>query len=121
MKETGMKLFVGEVGGQPDSILQRSIQRVGSLFHELVDSAEEAELIITDSPASALAMLKENEEATVIFFIVPGEKYTLNGARSLEKNFPGRVVACRMFDFELEPGDELLVPYLLKKGGKEEK
>jgi len=113
-----MKVSVGKMGHEKNDILGMSIRKVAGLFHEVVDSFEDAELIIVSSAQEALTMLKENEEATVAIFVAPNEKQKEIGVRSLQKAFPGRVDLCTLLDPKPDSSDKMLVVYLMEKGGR---
>jgi hypothetical protein len=117
------KVFIAVGGREPGKPIQKALEAVSALSNQIVHDPEEADLIVVSSSKEALAMLKEYDEAIVLIAIMPQMNAEENGARSLKKAYPGRIVIGQLCRVEMETEDVLTVPYIIAFGGenKEEK
>ncbi len=100
-----MKIFVSIGGSErrstnpieivlknPIEIALKAIMEMNSMI-QIVNSSDEAELLLTDDTSQALRFLKDGDETKVLIAIMPGwqGESTRLGASSLAKAFAGRV------------------------------
>lgn len=107
------KVFISIRSNEPISPIKMALEKVSSLTHQVVENPEDANLIVVNSSADALTMLKENDEATVVIAMMPGMRHEETGTRSLKRAYPERVVVAQMFNIKPDSGDVLLVPYIM--------
>lgn len=80
---------------------------------EPVDNPEDADIILVTTYSSALRMIKENDEATILIYLFSPKEESV-GARALKERYPDRIVICQHFEMDRQPGDEAMMPYLMQ-------
>ena len=94
-----MKIFVSVAGSEgrltnPVEFALKAVMGMNPVI-QVVNSLDEAELLLTDNLSKALRFLKDGDDTKVLIGIMPGwqSKSTRAGAESLAKSFAGRVYA----------------------------
>lgn len=106
------KVFVSIRSDEARNLIKMALEKVVELTQQIVDDPEEADLIVVNSATDALSMLKEYE-AVVLVAVMVNMKHEETGARSLQKAYPKRVLIGQMLEFNMQPGDVPLVPYIM--------
>ncbi|MBP7822507.1 MAG: hypothetical protein KA034_01690 [Candidatus Moranbacteria bacterium] len=111
-----MKIFVSVAGPDhsstnPIELALKAIMESNSVI-QVVNSSDEAEVLLTDDVSQALRFLKDGDETKVLIAILPGwqREPTRSGAISLAKAFAGRVYARPLVDYL---GEQNIVFFLL--------
>lgn len=112
-KEKRMKVFIAiTMGSGEASPVKRAIACICEVaHHQVVESIDEAELVVTDSSKDALSVLKENEIVRVA--IMTYRSHEEIGARALQRAYVGRVDVCPLLDNENN-----ISVYLIKHQGE---
>lgn len=111
-----MKIFVSVAGPErsstnPIELALKAVIAVNPTI-QVVNSSDEAELLLTDDVSQALRFLKDGDETKVLIAIMPGwqGESTRSGASSLAKAFAGRVYTRPLVE---SPGEQNIVFFLL--------
>lgn len=87
---------------------------------QIVETTEEANLVLVNEIATAFELLKDDEDIKVLIAIAPGTwgSRERDGAQGLSKNYPSRVFARPMVERE---GEQNIVFFILNLNKEEVK
>jgi len=101
-----------------DGPLPKVIGTVAEAFgHKIVDQ-EDCDMILVDNTRGTLDLLKENEDVKIGIVMLP-RGASIEGARSLKRNFPGRIEILHAIPSADMADEPMLVPFFLEIAGKE--
>ncbi len=117
-----MKIFVSvatgseRISSNPVEFALKAIMETNPAI-QVVNSSDDAELLLTDDVSKALRFLKDGDDTMVLIAIMPGwqGKSTRAGAESLAKSFAGRVYSRPIVE---GPGEQNIVLFLLNITGE---
>jgi len=109
-----MKMFISIESHEETNPIAFALRAVAEMNREteIVESVEEADVVVTKGIRAALGLLKDYEEVRVVVALPPGrDRVALEaGASSLAKAYPGRVYARPMLERE---GEQNIVFFLI--------
>lgn len=114
-----MKACVKITSTEPTNPIQMALKVVVGLNPalQIVETPEEAELVVVNEAKTAFELLKDDEDVKVLIATLPGEygSSVRAGVQGLTKAYPGRVFARPMIERD---GEQNIVFFIL--GLKEE-